>query len=111
MGRHKMATELTEHRRVELERKTIALTVLELQEIAEDWDEIGDGERDGWALDWSNEMSGLQWLSRLAAAGRLTKHQKARYVQLVREVGEALPAIKRLGLYQPVLEQHAPRSG
>jgi hypothetical protein len=50
---------------------TAALMVLDLEEVAREWEGLSDGERASWSLDWGNEMSGLERAALEAAARTL----------------------------------------
>jgi len=56
--------------------ENIDLILRDLPDVAADWEQIDDGERVAWSIDWSNEMSALERLTREAAAGLLTVEQQ-----------------------------------
>jgi hypothetical protein len=101
MASGSMATTTEIQQRVELDLRLIELTLADLPGIADEWGQIGEGERVSWSMDWSNEMSGLEHLARLATEGVLTDDQLARYREIVRTLAQALPIVERLDLYRP----------
>ena len=81
--------------------KTAELMLADLSEVAAEWDQLGEGERVSWSIDWGNEMSGVEALAQYAAHGLLTTEQYGRYTILLQQLREALPTITRLELYVP----------
>jgi hypothetical protein len=96
-----MATTTDAQQRAMIDLKTIALMLVDLPEVANEWAKLGEGERVSWSLDWSNEMSGLQCLAEYAREGLLTPGQEARLRDLLVELKAALPIVRRLNLYAP----------
>jgi hypothetical protein len=80
---------------------TLELMVADLQDIAANWGQLEDGERESWSLDWGNEMAALRRLAQDVADGALQASEQARYQRLVRTLEGALPTINRLGLRRP----------
>ncbi len=81
--------------------ETIGLMLGDLPEVADEWDRLGDGERMGWSLDWSNEMSKLERLAQYASEGGLDAAQQASYRRLLQILRETLSTVERLDLYRP----------
>ena len=102
-----MATTTDAQERAMIILDSLELTVGDLTEVADEWDDLADGERVSWSIDWSNEMSGLQSLARYAAENALTADQQARYRDLLRRLAGALPIIERLDLYRPPVSLEA----
>ena len=76
------------------------LTLDELTEVAEEWQEMPDGERTSWSLDWDQVMgSDLPEIEQYYRCGKLTAEQRARYRDLRRRLKAALPTIERLNLF------------
>lgn len=74
----------------------------DLPEVAQEWTQLGDGERASWSLDWDQLMgSDLTLLERYYRAGELTADQQRRYRAVLHKLEEALPLIERLHLYPP----------
>jgi hypothetical protein len=78
--------------------------VLDLPELAEEWDEITDAERASWSLDWDQVIaSDLFVLQKLQREGRFSTEQESRYRDVLSLLNQASPLIDRLGLYPPGL--------
>ncbi len=89
-----------------LERTVIRLDTTELMlddfpEVAAEWEQLPEGERAAWSIDWGNEMAGLEQLSRFAACGALTSDLYLRYRQLLAALNDAAPILDRLNLSSP----------
>ncbi len=98
-----MATITEVQQRASTNLKTIELMLADLPEIAAEWDEIDSMEREGWSLDWGNEMAGVRLLAEYAAEGILDADQQARYQQLLGKLRQALPTIDRLSIRRPMI--------
>lgn len=98
-----MATTTDEQRRNVMRLGLIELMLADLPEIAAGWQELSEGERVGWSIDWGNEMVGLGHLAQFACDGGLTAEQQGRYQSILRALREALPVMERLGLRRPPL--------
>jgi hypothetical protein len=81
----------------------IATLLLDLPDVAAEWDKLSEVQRMAWALDWSNDMSRLEQLARAAQQGFLTTDQHERYRHIAKQVKQTLPLLERLDLYRPVL--------
>ena len=107
-----MATRLAIDQRVEIELKSLRLMLGDLPEVAQEWDELSDGERVSWSLDWDQLMGALKvTLDPYYRSGAMNDDQRARYCTILRQLKEALPLIERLQLYPPPVpldEPHAP---
>ena len=80
---------------------TVELMVNDLPEVAADWPELSDGERDGWSLDWGNEMARLRRLAEYVLAGALDEADLGRYHAVLAKLHDAMPLIARLDLRRP----------
>ena len=99
-----MATRLAIDQRVEIELKSLRLMLGDLPEVAQEWDELSDGERVSWSLDWDQIMaSDLTVLDRHFRAGEMTTEQEVHYRTLLCELNAMLPTIQRLRLYPPTV--------
>lgn len=78
--------------------ETIARMLGDLPEIATEWEHLTVDERLSWSLDWGNEMSKLEDLTREASAGVLLPKELDRYFELLGQLGRAMPTVTRLGL-------------
>jgi hypothetical protein len=96
-----MATTTETQQRAVTALRTVELMLGDLPEVAAEWEQLDGGEREGWSLDWSNEMSGLKRLGRYASDGVLTAEQMASYRRVLRMLIDAQPTIERLNLYLP----------
>ena len=81
--------------------ETAELMLADLPGVADEWEQLDDGERTGWSLDWGNEMSGLKRIARYASEGLLQAEQQERYRRLLQKLNDALPIIDRLDLRRP----------
>jgi hypothetical protein len=81
--------------------ETAQLMLADLPEVADEWEQLDDGERAAWSLDWGNEMAGLKRIARYAAEGLLDVEQQERYRRLLQELNDQLPTIERLNLRRP----------
>ncbi len=83
-----------ETRRIPLSAlETIALTLGDLPDVANQWEHLSVDERLGWSLDWGNEMAKLEALADLCSNGVLPPVERRQYEQLVRQIRAALPII------------------
>jgi hypothetical protein len=96
-----MATATQAQRRAMTSLPTVELMLGDLPDVAAEWESLDAAERDGWSLDWSNEMSGLRRLAQDASEGLLTSAQEERYHVVLEKLREALPTVERLALYVP----------
>lgn len=96
-----MATTTEVQERAALNIRTASLMLGDLAEIAAEWDELGDGERVSWMMDWGNEMAGLSRLANYAAEDLLTQEQQQAYCALLARLRVALPTIQQLNLDPP----------
>jgi hypothetical protein len=96
-----MATTANDRERALTYLRTIELMVNDLPEVAAEWSEISDGERDGWSIDWGNEMARLQRLAEYVADGALDEAGLSRYRAVLARLHEASPLIARLNLRRP----------
>lgn len=81
--------------------RSIELMVDDLPEIADEWDELSDGESESWSHDWDNEMAKLTFLVEYVAQGVLTDDEERRYSGVVQKLHDAAPAIRRIRLRPP----------
>lgn len=81
--------------------KIVRLLLDELDEVAEEWDALGEGERVAWSLAWGNEMARLRHLRRQADAGVLTPYQRALLTDILSRLAERRPRVVHLGLETP----------
>ena len=89
-------------RRIDIQLHAIESAVADLPEITDEWDELADGERASWSLDWDHLMgSYLLMLERYHAAREMTTKQDHRYEALRSSLRAALPFIEYLNLYRP----------
>lgn len=57
-----MATATDTQHRVMLALESAELMLHDLPDVASEWETLSGGERAAWAMDWSNEMSALEWV-------------------------------------------------
>ncbi len=81
--------------------ESIARTLADLPEVAEQWAGLSVDEQLGWSLDWGNEMSKLEEVASRASEGSLTAAEQACYRDLVAAFEAALPTINALKLRRP----------
>ncbi len=87
---------------IEIDLESLRLMLGDLPEVAQEWDELSDGERVSWSLDWDQLMGALQvTLDPSYRSGAMSDEQRARYGTIRRELKEALPTIEQLQLYPP----------
>ena len=97
-----MATRATPDRRIENALDAVFSMLGDLPEVAGEWDDLTDGERASWSLEWDHAMGTyLVVLDRHYCSGELTSAQQASYRKLLQELKEALPLIEKLKLYPP----------
>ena len=102
-----MATATDTRQRALMYLKTLELMVNDLPEVAQEWGELSDGERESWSLDWGNEMAGLGRLAQYVADGALDAGERARYRRVLRKLKDALPIVERLDLRRPPIPLEA----
>ena len=89
-------------RRIEIALDALDAALDDLPEVAEEWQELADGERASWSLDWDHLMGTyLITLDRYKRHGDMTAEQISRYRALLTRLREALPVIDSLSLYRP----------
>lgn len=88
--------------RIEIGFKAIEAALSDLPELVDEWDELPDGERASWSLDWDHLMgSYLTLMDEQHRANAMTSAQSGRYEALRTRLRAAMPAIKQLNLYRP----------
>jgi hypothetical protein len=87
--------------------ETVGLMLGDLPDVAAEWEGLSEGERAGWSLDWSNEMSKLESLAQDDSSHMLTAAQQASYRSILQSLREATPTLERLGLYRPSIPPEA----
>jgi hypothetical protein len=99
-----MATPTSLDPRVDTGLESLRLMVGDLPEVAEEWNQLDDGERAHWSLDWDQLMgSHLRLLEAHFRAGQMTAAQQERYRAVLSKLKAALPLIERLDLYRPTV--------
>jgi hypothetical protein len=97
-----MATPTSIDPRIDTGLESLRLMLGDLPEVAEEWNQLDDGERAHWSLDWDQLMgSHLRLLEERFRAGQMTAAQQQRYRAVLSELKGALPLIERLDLYRP----------
>ena len=97
-----MATKTEMDLRVEIDLESLRLMILDLPEVADEWSEMGGGERASWSHDWDQLMGALKvTLDPQYRSGAMSPDQGRSYRDLLRRLEEALPIIDRLQLYPP----------
>ena len=74
----------------------------ELAEVTAEWDEIPDGERASWSMDW--DQFALDKISRVTGhyeSGDMTPDQEASYRRLLQRIEANRDLIERFGLTMP----------
>ena len=90
------------HQRLEIALHALESGLGDLPELAEEWDQLADGERASCSLDWDHLMGTyLIIVNRHYRSGDMAPDQRCRYERLVGELKKALPLIERLKLYPP----------
>lgn len=98
-----MATTTTTTRRVATSLEALSLMLGDLPEVAQEWPQMGKAERASWSLDWDQVIgTHLQVLDQHYHAGAMTLHQQAEYNETRRRLGELLPIVRQLGLFEPL---------
>jgi len=84
--------------------ETIELMLHDLPEVTAECDSLSAGEQTGWSMDWGNEMSGLQALSRWVSEGALEPKQVKRYKRILAGLRDVIHLVDRLALRRPPAE-------
>ncbi|MBI4494414.1 MAG: hypothetical protein HY690_16650 [Chloroflexi bacterium] len=103
-----MVTRAEIAQRISSDLEILQVNLVDLVEIAEEWDELADGERASWGLDWAQLMGYLPDLHLAYRTGMMTPEQQAQYREVLAGLRAALPLLERLDLARPparVLEQ------
>ncbi len=88
--------------KVDLELRCLELMLIDLPEVAEEWCELGEGERVSWSHDWDQLMGALEAiLYPTYQSGSMTDEQRVQYRQILCTLKASLPIIKRLSLFPP----------
>jgi hypothetical protein len=99
-----MATPTSIDPRIDIGLESLRLMLGDLPEVAEEWNQLDDGEQVHWSLDWDQLMgSDLPLLEAHFRADRMTAAQRERYRAVLTELKAALPLIERLDLYRPTV--------
>jgi hypothetical protein len=96
-----MATTANERERALIYLNSLDLMVDDLPEVASEWDQISDVERESWSHDWDNEMGSLRYLADCVAHGVLDDANVCRYEKVLEKLNAALPTLGRLNLQTP----------
>jgi hypothetical protein len=97
-----MVARTNTHERIDIQLRAIEAALADLPEIVEEWEELPDGERASWSLDWDHLMgSYLIILDRYHTGAEMSEEQNRRYHALRDCLRAALPLIDRLNLYRP----------
>jgi hypothetical protein len=76
----------------------------DLPEVAQEWSQMRDAEQASWSLDWDQVIgTHLQVLDSHYHTGDMTAQQRIEYQELRRKLVGALPLIRQLGLFEPLL--------
>lgn len=102
-----MATTTSQRQRVRGHLRSLELMLGDLPEVASEWGEISDGERESWSHDWDNEMGGLHLLNGWVAQGDLDEADLCRYRSILGQLNDAMPTLKRLNLQLPEFSREA----
>lgn len=97
-----MATRAEAERRIDLTLEALERCAADLPQVAAEWNELPDGERASWGLDWAHLMADyLPELAEYVRSGQLSLDRQERYRDLKRKLKEALPLIGKLKLARP----------
>ena len=96
-----MATNADAIMRVDTTLRVVTAEVDFLPERAEDWEQESDDNRIGFYLEWKEFMDRLDDVSDLYRRGQLTSDQHRRYQELLEDLSQSLPIIRRLELVLP----------
>ncbi|MGE0543239.1 MAG: hypothetical protein AB7R89_24025 [Dehalococcoidia bacterium] len=96
-----MATPTEQQQRALSYLRSLELMVDDLPEIADEWDELSDGECESWSHDWDNEMAKLTFLGEYVAQGVLADDDERRYSEVVQKLRDAAPLIRQTHLRSP----------
>lgn len=90
------------HQRIDIALHAIESALDDLPDIEDEWNELPDGERASWSLDWDHLMgSYLPRLEESCQSQLMDDVQARRYAVLRTRLGVAFPCIERLNLYRP----------
>jgi hypothetical protein len=97
-----MDTSTSADGRIEIGLEALRLMIADLPEVAAEWDELSDGERASWSLDWDQLMgSYLYLLDKYYRSQQLTPDQQVRYCTILRRLRESMALIDELQLFPP----------
>ncbi|MGH2354419.1 MAG: hypothetical protein ACRDI2_25290 [Chloroflexota bacterium] len=97
-----MVTTATVVERIESGLSAVSAEVLDLPNVAGEWDVLPDGNRTSIAVDWAHLMADyLPELDAYYRSGEMMPDQQRRYRELLEQLKGALPVIRRLDLYRP----------
>ncbi len=96
-----MAAASDERQRALIYLRSLELMLGDLPEVADEWADLSDGERESWSHDWDNEMGSLHYLAGCVAQGCLDKESISRYHGILDRLTDALPTLKHLNLQLP----------
>jgi hypothetical protein len=102
-----MATTTNIQDRVALSLQSIEAMVGDLDQIIAEWQQLSEGERVSWSLDWDNEMAGLEHVSAYASLGALSDKQYQQFRSIVNLLASHRTELLQSGLALPAFLSHA----
>ncbi len=93
---------------IRLDLEMFAADLVDLPDLAEEWDDLDEGPRATLSHDWDQQMAILRWrLEPAYRSGSMTPSQQQQYRELHTKLRDAPPYLQRLGLQCPpvALEQ------
>jgi hypothetical protein len=88
--------------RIEIGLRALEAALDDLPEIVEEWNDLPDGERVSWSLDWDHLMgSYLTLLDEYRHTQQKSNVQAQRYDTVRARLRSAMPHIEYLNLYRP----------
>ena len=97
-----MVARLNTAQKIDVELQSLRLMLDDLPGVAAEWEQLADGERVGWSLDWDQLMGVLTTvLEPCYRTGEMTSGQRTRYEAILRNLRETLPTIRRVKLCTP----------
>lgn len=96
-----MATPTPQSERIDAQLQYLAGTLVDLEDIAPDWDQAPAHVKQAWHMEWRNDMDTVEHLQEQADRRVLSEEQQKAFIGLLASIQRLLPTIQRLNLDVP----------
>ncbi|MGH2584772.1 MAG: hypothetical protein ACRDJE_07635 [Dehalococcoidia bacterium] len=96
-----MVTAAELRRRIDIDLRTVKLSIDDLAELEREWPSETDINRQIAFQEWEDVMARWRFLRDAFRAGQFTDEQERRWQAIGKAINRTRPSIERLGLFQP----------